>query len=97
MKAYIAARQQGERLVTASGIPATIVRPWYVLGPGHWWPYLLVPVYAVLRWFPQARGDAERLGLVKRGEMVAALVRAVETPPAGATRIVEVPDIINAH
>ena len=35
MRAYIAAREAGESLVTASGIPATILRPWYVLGPGQ--------------------------------------------------------------
>ena len=34
MHAYVAARVQGESLVTATGIPATILRPWYVLGPG---------------------------------------------------------------
>ena len=36
MHAYIAVRQEGEALVRATGIPATILRPWYVLGPGHW-------------------------------------------------------------
>lgn len=92
MRAYIAARQQGEALVQASGIPATILRPWYVLGPGHYWPYALVPVYAVLRWLPATRAGAERLGLVTRPQMVAALVRAVEVPPVG-TRLVEVPEI----
>jgi len=96
MQAYIAVRREGECLVTTSGIRATILRPWYVLGPGHWWPYLLVPVYAVLRWFPGSRDGAERLGLVTRRAMVAALVRAVETPPAGAARIVEVPEIRRA-
>ena len=55
MRAYIAARKEGERLVEACGIPATILRPWYVLGPGHRWPYLLVPVYAALRRFPATR------------------------------------------
>ena len=34
MRAYVAARQQGEALVASTGIPATILRPWYVLGPG---------------------------------------------------------------
>ena len=96
MQAYIAVRREGECLVTASGIQATILRPWYVLGPGHWWPYLLVPVYAVLRLFPGARRGAERLGLVTRRAMVAALVRAVDTPHAGAVRIVEVPEIRQA-
>ena len=93
MQAYIAARCEGESLVTASGIAATILRPWYVLGPGHWWPSLLIPVYAVMRWLPRAHDSAERLGLVTRRAMVAALVRAVEAPPAAGARIVEVPEI----
>ena len=96
MQAYIAARQEGEALVRASGIRATILRPWYILGPGHRWPYLLVPIYTVLRWFPTARDGAERLGLVTRRAMIAALVRAVETPPVDAARIVEVPEIRHA-
>ena len=96
MKAYIAARQAGESLVRTSGIRATIVRPWYVLGPGHRWPYLLVPVYTILRWFPWTRDGAERLGLVTRQAMVAALVRAVEMPPVEGARIVEVPEIRQA-
>jgi uncharacterized protein YbjT (DUF2867 family) len=93
MRAYIAVRQEGESLVEASGIPATILRPWYVLGPGHRWPYLLVPLYAALRLLPATRAGAERLGLITREAMVAALVSAVETPPAQRVRIVEVPDI----
>jgi uncharacterized protein YbjT (DUF2867 family) len=96
MRAYIAARQEGELMVTSSGIRTTILRPWYVLGPGHRWPYLLVPVYAAMRLLPAARDGAERLGLVTRHAMVAALTRAVETPPSGATRIVEVPEIRRA-
>jgi hypothetical protein len=67
-----------------------------VLGPGHRWPYLLVPAYAVLRWFPSSRSGAERLGLITRAAMVAALVNAVENPPLAASRILEVPDIRRA-
>jgi hypothetical protein len=74
-------------------VPATILRPWYVLGPGHYWPYLLVPIYALLRRLPKTRESAERLGLVTRDAMVAALVRAVEAPPADGVRIVDVPAI----
>jgi len=55
-----------------------------------------VPIYTVLRWFPTARDGAERLGLVTRRAMIAALVRAVETPPVDAARIVEVPEIRHA-
>jgi len=96
MRAFIAARQQGEALVVSAGIPATILRPWYVLGPGHYWPYLLVPVYAILRRVPSTRDTAIRLGLVTRRAMVAALLTSVVDPPANGTRIVGVPEIAAA-
>jgi len=95
MHAYIAARSAGEALVRESGLPATILRPWYVLGPGHYWPYLLVPMYAILRRLAATRDTALRLGLVTRAQMVNALVRAVADPPS-AVRIVEVSDIVAA-
>jgi uncharacterized protein YbjT (DUF2867 family) len=93
MREYIAVRQQGESLVRAGGIAATILRPWYILGPGHRWPYVLLPVYAILRRLPATRQGAERLGLLTRSTMIAALVRAIEEPPTGGVRILEVPEL----
>ena len=55
MKAYIAARSEGEELVRASGLSATILRPWYVLGPVHRWPAILRPVYWLAEQFPGTR------------------------------------------
>jgi len=97
MRAYIAVRKQGEALIAATGISATILRPWYVLGPGHYWPYLLVPLYALGRLLPATREQALRLGLVTRAQMVRALAAAVETPPAAGMRIVDVPTIRQAQ
>ena len=93
MQAYVAVRAEGEALVRASGIPATVLRPWYVLGPGHRWPYALLPAYALARMLPSTRDSAERLGLVHLRDMVAALVAAIESPPASGVRIVGVPEI----
>ena len=97
MHAYVSARLEGEALVAATGIPATILRPWYVLGPGHRWPLLLLPIYALLRLLPATRKAADRLGLVTQGQMTAALLDAVANPPDAATRIVEVPAIRRAR
>jgi len=97
MRSYIAAREQGEAAVAATGIVHTFVRPWYVLGPGHYWPYLLVPLYALARVLPPTRGQAVRLGLVTLDQMVSALVASVETPPPNRTRIVDVPAIARAQ
>jgi uncharacterized protein YbjT (DUF2867 family) len=92
MQAYIRVRQECEAYLAELGLTATILRPWYVLGPGHWWPVALKPVYAMLARFESTRASAERLGLVTRAEMVAALVWAVENPATG-TNLIEVPAI----
>ncbi len=92
MKAYLAVRREGEALIRAAGLSATILRPWYVLGPGHRWPYLLVPVYGLLKRWPPTHEAARRLDLVTRAQMVAALVWAVAHPAEGI-RVIEVPDI----
>lgn len=92
MHAYIDARTTCEGLIRESGLNATIVRPWYVLGPGHRWPYALRPIYWLLERLPATRNGARRLGLVTRAQMVSALVGAVDHPARGV-RILEVPDI----
>lgn len=94
MQAYQAARAAGEKAMADAALTATILRPWYVLGPGHRWPLALVPLYAVARLVPSWRATALRLGLVTVRQMVNALVRSVEDPPpAGTRRVVDVPAI----
>lgn len=92
MRAYQSTRAQAERALAQSGLRHTILRPWYVLGPGHRWPYALVPLYRILEWIPATSPSAHRLGLVTIDQMTAALVDAVDRPPA-QQRIVEVPEI----
>ena len=104
MHAYIAARSAVEARIgeacATSWLAATILRPWYVLGPGHRWPSLLAPLYALGRAMPSTRAGAQRLGLVTHAQMVAALVEAVEHPPdesSSEPRVWEVPRIARAH
>ena len=92
MHDYIAVRSKVEHAIRASGLPATILRPWYVLGPGRRWPLLLLPAYWLMEALPATRESARRLGLVTLPQMIATMAMAVEDPPAGV-RIVEVPDI----
>ena len=92
MKAYVAARAEGEAFITSLGLDATFLRPWYVLGPGHRWPYAILPAYWLFERLPGTRESARRLGLVTLAQMVAALVHAVENPATGI-RIVGVPEI----
>lgn len=94
MRAYVAARARAESLIRESGLPCTILRPWYVVGPGHWWPVLLLPGYWLGERLPGSRDTARRLGLVSVRQMVAALVHAVEQPTEGV-RLLEVPEIRN--
>lgn len=92
MKEYIRVRRESEALIAEAGLNATILRPWYVLGPGHRWPYLLLPAYKLLEALPSTRESARRLGMIRIDQMVEALVRAVERPIRGI-RIVEVPQL----
>jgi uncharacterized protein YbjT (DUF2867 family) len=92
MQAYIDVRAEGERLLTESGIPSTFIRPWYVLGPGHYWPYAILPLYWLWGALPSQRETARRLYPVKLAHVVNAIADAVENPPV-ATRIVEAPEI----
>jgi len=92
MHAYIAVRSECETAIESAGLNATILRPWYVLGPGHRWPYLLLPIYKLAELLPSTREGARRLGLVTLEQMVTALTFAVENPVLGK-RILSVVDI----
>jgi uncharacterized protein YbjT (DUF2867 family) len=92
MKAYVAVREEGERLIRDTHIPATFVRPWYVLGPGHWWPYAILPMYWIWGLFPSQRDTARRLYPVKLAQVVGAIVDAVERPAADV-RVIEAPEM----
>ncbi len=95
MRAYVEVRAEGERLIRESGMNATLVRPWYVLGPGHRWPYQLLPAYLVIERIPATREKATHYGLVTLQQMVNVLIQAVENPPLGV-KIVEVKGIRSA-
>lgn len=90
MRAYVDARAAGERALAEAGVTATIVRPWYVLGEGHWWPVVLKPLYALAALVPATRATALRLGLVTLDDMVRVITGAVESPAPDATRVLDV-------
>lgn len=95
MKDYIAVRAECEQTIQQRHLNSTILRPWYVLGPGHRWPYGLLPFYKLCEWLPFTRAGALRLGLVTLDQLVLALVEAVESPAQGI-RIVDVSEIRSA-
>ncbi|HEX2060376.1 MAG TPA: NAD(P)H-binding protein [Thermoanaerobaculia bacterium] len=85
MKEYIAVREEGERLVRGSGLAATFVRPFYVLGPGHWWPYLVLPLFWLFA--------EPHLYPVKLRAVVNAIADAVENPADGV-RIIDAAELL---
>lgn len=95
MKEYVQTRMEAEESIRSSGLNATFLRPWYVLGPGHRWAYLLLPLYWIFQLLPSTRESALRLGLVTLKQMTAALVQAIENP-ANGINVVQVPQIRKA-
>jgi uncharacterized protein YbjT (DUF2867 family) len=98
MAHYLWVRSLGEAMIREAALTASIVRPWYVLGPDHWWPKLIAPFYQLAEMIPPMRATAERLGLVTIEQFVTAMVREAENPPArGHRRIIDVPAIRRAR
>ena len=83
LREYTKVRRECEIRLERSGLNATILRPWYILGPGHRWPYLLIPLYKLAAHIPAWRDGALRLGLVTHRQMLAALVQATNKPSQG--------------
>jgi uncharacterized protein YbjT (DUF2867 family) len=92
MKEYIKVRKECEEILKQSKLNTTTIRPWYVLGPGHKWPYLLIPFYKIFENLSSTKETAKRLGLVSIKQMVQTLLYAVENP-ATDFRIIDVPEI----
>ncbi|MEP7000616.1 MAG: NAD(P)H-binding protein, partial [bacterium] len=61
MHAYVDARRRAEAVLHHCNLPLTILRPWYVLGPGHRWPIMLAPLYWAAELVPSMHDGARRL------------------------------------
>lgn len=92
MAAYQSARKEGEEYCLNKKLNCTFIRPWYVLGPGHWWPLLLLPLYAFAELIPSWRKQARSKSLVTIDQMIATLVKAVESEPL-PLRVAEIKSI----
>ena len=95
MAAYQAVRKEGEAYCLAKNLHCTFIRPWYVLGPGHWWPIGILPFYGIAELVPSWRKKARSMALVTIKQMLAALVFAAEAEPL-PVRILEIKDIRKA-
>jgi uncharacterized protein YbjT (DUF2867 family) len=94
MKDYQRCRAEGEASVRAIQVPTTFLRPWYVVGPGHYWPLLLKPVFTLLEWIPATAQKAKALRLVTLKQMLQALCIAIDKQPK-EVRVVEIEGIRN--
>ena len=81
MKDYQEVRREGEEYCLSKNLPCTFVRPWYVLGPGHWWPAILLPFYGIAELVPSWRQQARAKGLVTIKQILLTLVNAIESKP----------------
>lgn len=92
MEAYQHCRSEGEAYCKSKGFNCCFIRPWYVIGPGHWWPLLLLPVYGIAELIPRLRIKTRAFALVSIKQMIATLIKAIEQEPL-LLRIVEVKNI----
>ncbi|HRI22676.1 MAG TPA: epimerase, partial [Panacibacter sp.] len=93
MQVYQQCRAEGEAAIRSTQMPATFIRPWYVTGPGHYWPLLLVPFFTVLEWIPFTSQKAKALRLVTLKQMLHTLMYAIEHPPPTGINIIEIGQI----
>ncbi len=94
MQAYQAVRKEGESYCVDKKLYCTFIRPWYVLGPGHWWPVILLPFYGLAELIPAWRKKFRSMALVNIKQMLNALAYASEAEPQ-SLRILEIKDIRN--
>lgn len=87
MKQFIEVRKYGERLLTDSALNAVFIKPWYVLGPGHYWPYMLLPLYWLIMIIPPISKTARRLYPVKLKNVLNAIISSVKNPVKGIKSI----------
>lgn len=78
MKEYQQVRAEAELLLARSGMPCSFIRPWYVLGPGHWWPVLLLPFYYLFSLIPSYQEKMRQQGLVTLHQMIQTLLFAIK-------------------
>jgi uncharacterized protein YbjT (DUF2867 family) len=92
MAAYENVRKKGEEICRQIQLNCTFIRPWYVIGPGHYWPVLLLPLYGIAELVPSWRRKARAMSFVSLRQMINSLIVAVESDPS-PLRIMELREI----
>ena len=81
---YGRSKQAGERLVLGSGLPAVIVRPSHVYGPGGWFAQELVARLRQPGRFAVIGSGANLWDVVHVDDLASALIRALDVGVAGS-------------
>jgi nucleoside-diphosphate-sugar epimerase len=81
---YGHSKQEGERLVLGSGLPAIVIRPSHVYGAGGWYADELIPRLRQPGRFAVIGGGANLWDVVRVEDVASALVLAAEAAPAGS-------------
>jgi len=92
MEEYQHVRKDGEEYLLSKNLNCTFIRPWYVVGPGHWWPIFLLPFYGIAFLVPAWKQKVKGMGLVTISQMISTLVKAIESVPE-KKRIIEIEEI----
>jgi nucleoside-diphosphate-sugar epimerase len=82
---YGRSKQEGERLVLGSGLPAVVIRPSHVYGPGGWYAEELIPRLRSVGRFAVIGSGSNLWDVVHVDDVVASLLLAVELAPPGST------------
>jgi len=92
MKDFQDVRKEGEEYCLSKDLNCTFLRPWYVLGPGHWWPIVLLPLYGIAELIPSVRNKVHEKALVTISQMITILMKVIEADPT-PLRILEIKNI----
>jgi len=79
---YGRAKQEGEQIVLGSGLPAVVIRPSHVYGPGGWYAQELVPRLRQPGRFAVIGSGANLWDVVHVDDVVGALLLAVDSSAA---------------
>jgi nucleoside-diphosphate-sugar epimerase len=82
---YGRSKQEGERLVLDCGLPAVVIRPSHVYGPGGWYAQELIAHLRQPGRFAVIGSGTNLWDVVHVADVAAALLLAGERAPAGST------------
>jgi hypothetical protein len=80
MKDFQQVRAEGERILLQQNFTSVFIRPWYVLGPGHWWPVILKPFFWIAKLIPSKREAAKHLDTVTIKQITNTLFYVIKNP-----------------